>query len=63
MPRTHSLSKMATAPPAPQAAAGPTEPITRELFAGKAFYIAEGLFKEYEDKLGADIKVSRWNPL
>jgi hypothetical protein len=54
---------MATAPPPPQPAAGPTEPVTRELFAGKAFYIAEGLFKEYEDKLGADIKVSRWNSL
>lgn len=48
---------------APQPAAGPPSPVTRELFAGKAFYIAEGLFKEYEDKLGADIKVSRWNSI
>lgn len=28
------------------------------LFAGKVFHIAPGLFKEYEDKLKADIKVS-----
>ena len=35
------------------------EPVNPELFAGKTFYIAAGLFKEYEDKLISDIQVRR----
>jgi hypothetical protein len=52
-----SMTGTSTGSPAPTAT-HVERSIDPTLFAGKVFHIAPGLFKEYEDKLKADIKVS-----
>lgn len=52
-----SMAGTSTGSPAPTAT-HVERSIDPTLFAGKVFHIAPGLFKEYEDKLKADIKVS-----
>jgi hypothetical protein len=56
------MASTAAASPVPTTADLDDKPIDSTLFADKVFYIAPGLFKEYDDKLRADIEVSSDGP-